>query len=140
MRRRASLKVVAGLVGLAVIAVVAVLVLMLIAVPEKLTAKDIHIADPTRAVADARRLMQQGGEAPRRSDELPESLTLPGLKFAAVFPDHVSLVLRQELDWVAGVRIWSADSTRKHSDTPTGYKDVFRRPRSEYSLTWRMLR
>lgn len=86
---------------------------------------DIRIADPARAVEDARRMMQQGPPASLKPEELPESLRLPGLRWALVAHDHVSLVLGASPDHQAGARIWSIDARPTHGDQPTKYKDVF---------------
>ncbi len=92
---------------------------------------DIKITDPARAVADARRLIAEQKANPdadrmlREPYELPESLRLPGLRYALVHEDHVDLVLARNPDWNIGARIWSADARRTHSDQPTQYPEVF---------------
>lgn len=92
---------------------------------------DIKIADPARAVADARRIIETQRKTQTHypvlieNDDLPESLKLPGLRYAAVYEDHIGLVLARNPDWRIGARIWSADSKRKHADTQTKYPEVF---------------
>ena len=92
---------------------------------------DVMIADPARAVADVRRLVTEQSGKPSRNrmllepSELPESLRLPGLRYAYVHHDHVDLILARNPDWDSGARIWSADAKRKHADEPTNYPEVY---------------
>ncbi|HEX7313115.1 MAG TPA: hypothetical protein VF297_04310 [Pyrinomonadaceae bacterium] len=92
---------------------------------------DVQLADPARAVADARRLIAEQGTSPdsdkalREPGELPESLRLPGLRYSFVHEDHLDLVLARNPDWNIGARIWSADASRRHADQPTKYPEVF---------------
>lgn len=85
----------------------------------------IRIADPARAVADARRMMRQGPPSYVKPEDLPESLRLAGLRWGLVAHDHVSLVLGATPDYQAGARIWSVDAPGTHGDQRTKYKDVF---------------
>lgn len=86
---------------------------------------DVKVGDPARAVADARRLVLGQRANPdrdrilREPNELPESLRLPGLRYAFVRDDHVDLVPARNPDWNIGARIRSADVKRKHADQPT---------------------
>lgn len=92
---------------------------------------DVKLKDAARAVADARRLIAEQRGRPLRerpplsAGELPESLRLPGLRYAFVHEDHVDLVLARNPDWNIGARVWAADAKRKHGDRPTKYPEVF---------------
>lgn len=92
---------------------------------------DIKIADSARAVTDARRLIEVQRANPETNPalleigDLPDSLRLPGLRYALVYDDHLDLILARNPDWKIGARIWSADSKRKHAYTPTKYPEVF---------------
>src|SRR6266550_17707 len=76
---------------------------------------DIKVADPPRAVSDARRLIEEERgnrnhtRTMRRPEELPESLRIPGLRYAFVHSDHVDLVIARNPDVDKGARIWSLD-------------------------------
>jgi hypothetical protein len=89
----------------------------------------IKVADSTRAVADARKLIAEEREKstrPMRAPaELPESLRIPGLRYADIHDDHINLVLYHDPMVTRGARIWSLDSKREHKDTPTKYADVY---------------
>jgi hypothetical protein len=89
----------------------------------------IKVADSTRAVADARKLIAEEREKPskpmRAPEELPESLRIPGLRYADIHDDHVNLVLYHDPMVTRGARIWSLDTKREHRDTPTKYPDVY---------------
>src|SRR5688572_21389304 len=82
----------------------------------------VRVADPTRAVADARKLITEEREKPakpmRAPGKMPETLRLPGLFWAAIEKDHVDLVLYHDPDVTRGARIWSLDATREHKDAP----------------------
>ena len=92
---------------------------------------DIKIADPVRALADARRIIAD--QRAKRANfpislapnDLPESLRIPGLRFSHVYSDHLELVLARNPDWEIGARIWSVDSTELHQDKTTKYPEVF---------------
>ena len=89
----------------------------------------IKLNDPARAVADARKLIADERENPSRPmrapDELPESLRIPGLRWADIWEDHINLVMYHDPMVTRGARIWSLNSTRGHKDTPTKYPDVY---------------
>ena len=89
----------------------------------------IKVADSMRTVADARKLIAEEREKPskpmRAPDELPESLRIPGLRYADIHDDHVNLVLYHDPMVTRGARIWSSDTKRQHRDTPTKYPDVY---------------
>lgn len=93
------------------------------------TTGSIRISDPTRAVADARALIAQEREKPARPvrgpEEMPESLRIPGLRWAVINKDHLELVLYHNPDVTRGARIWSQDAKREHKDTPTKYPGVY---------------
>jgi hypothetical protein len=59
----------------------------------------------------------------KNPDDLPESLRIPHLRYATIYPDHVNLVIRQDPDAQVGFRIWSATSigyiTTARRDTAT---------------------
>jgi hypothetical protein len=89
----------------------------------------ITVADPIRAVADARKLISEERAKPSRPmrapEELPESLRIPGLRYADIHDDHINLVLYHDPMDTRGARIWSLDTKREHKDTPTKYPDVY---------------
>ena len=89
----------------------------------------IKLNDSARAVADARKLIadeRQNPSRPMRSpNELPESLRIPGLRWADIWEDHINLVMYHDPMVTRGARIWSVNSTREHKDTPTKYPDVY---------------
>lgn len=89
----------------------------------------VKVANPTRAVADARKLIAEEREKPARPirppDETPESLRIPGLRWAIIEKDHVDLVLYHDPDVTRGARVWSLDATREHKDAPTKYPDIY---------------
>src|SRR4030095_3988208 len=89
----------------------------------------VKVADPTRAVADARKLISEEREKPSRPmrapEELPDSLRIPGLRYADIYDDHINLVLYHDPMDTRGARIWSLDTKREHKDTPTKYPDVY---------------
>ena len=91
--------------------------------------RSIKLADPTRAVADGRKLIAEEREKPskpmRAPEELPESLRIPGLRYADIHDDHINLVLYHDPMVTRGARIWSLDTKREHKDTPTKYPDVY---------------
>lgn len=95
---------------------------------------DVIVANPVQALIDARALIakHQGSTNAEpaehlllESSELPESLQLPGLRYAYLTSDHLDLILARNPDWNVGARIWSQDSTRQHADKPTGYPGIF---------------
>jgi hypothetical protein len=99
------------------------------------SADDIHVADPARAVRDARTLIGDGKAVVRAPESLPASLRIPGLRFALVHQDHVDLVLARNPDWMIGARIWS-EHHRPHRDEPTKYRDIyFYRYNNDYDLS-----
>jgi hypothetical protein len=57
--------------------------------------------------------------------DLPGSLRMQGLKRAVIHDDHMDLLIQNIPDWWAGARVWSIDSTRKHSDAKTQYPDIY---------------
>src|SRR6185295_10698518 len=92
--------------------------------------RDVIVADPSRALSDARRLINEHANNPNRKplfepQELPESLQLPGLLYAIVHGDHLDLILGHNPDLTAGARIWSPDSKRTHRDRATKYPEIF---------------
>jgi hypothetical protein len=91
--------------------------------------KDVRLADPKGAVADARKLIAEEREKPnkplRPPDELPLSLRFPGLRWAVIESDHIDLVMYHDPDVTSGARIWSIDTKREHKDEPTRYPDVY---------------
>jgi hypothetical protein len=92
--------------------------------------RDVIVADPSRALSDARRLINEQANNPNRKplfepQELPESLRLPGLLYAIVHGDHLDLILGHNPDLTAGARIWSPDSKRTHRDRATKYPEIF---------------
>ena len=98
--------------------------------PILLGPRDVVVANPSGAVSDARRLINEQANSPNRPplfepQELPESLRLPGLLYAMVHGDHVDLILGHNPDLTAGARIWSPDSKRIHRDRPTKYPEIF---------------
>lgn len=92
---------------------------------------DVVVSNPPQAVADARRMIEEKRKDPNihkgwiTPSHLPESLQLPGLRYAQVFDDHVNLVLARNPDWQIGARIWAADRTREHHDEKTKYTDIY---------------
>jgi hypothetical protein len=96
-------------------------------------AADVHVADATAAVRDARQLIDSFRSSGRpdqtaqhlRPEELPNSVRIPKLRYANVFRDHVNLVLGRNPDWSVGARIWSSDSTTVHADQTTAYSDIY---------------
>jgi hypothetical protein len=91
---------------------------------------DVVVANPSRAVSDARQLINEQSHSPNRKplfepSELPESLRLPGLRYAIAHKDHLDLVLARNPDLSVGARIWSMDSKREHRDRPTKYTEIF---------------
>lgn len=92
--------------------------------------RDIEVANPTQAVLDARKLIAEQRRKPdsspvRDPDALPESLRIPGLRWAIIHSDHVDLVMYHHPDGEKGARIWSLDATREHKDQSTRYPDVY---------------
>jgi len=89
----------------------------------------IKVADPTRTVADARRLIDEERAKPskpgRAPEEVPESLRIPGLRWVDIWDDHVNLILYHDPMETRGARIWSLDNKRGHKDTPTKYPDIY---------------
>ena len=89
----------------------------------------ITLNDSARAVVDARKLIADERARPSRPmrapDELPESLRVPGLRWAEIWEDHINLVVYHDPMVTRGARIWSENSTREHKDTPTKYRDVY---------------
>lgn len=90
----------------------------------------IRVADPDRAVKDARTLIEEHRRNHDRlpfyePHELPESLKIRRLYAAWVFDDHLDLVLYSDPDVRIGARIWSLDSKRQHRDQPTKYPEIF---------------
>ena len=91
---------------------------------------DVVVAEPGRAVSAARQLINEERDNPNRKllfqpKELPESLRLPGLRYAIAHQDHLDLVLARNPDLSVGARIWSLDSKREHRDRPTKYPEIF---------------
>src|SRR6266849_3101994 len=66
-----------------------------------------------------------GGHQRGRSKGLTSSLRIPHLRYAIIFPDHVSLVIWRTPDEQEGFRVWSPTSQRVHHDRPTRYRDIF---------------
>jgi hypothetical protein len=100
----------------------------------------IELRDPARAVADARRMIDEERAAPGRwgcgipNSKLPDSLKWPARDDrrdpmrpleACVEADHVDLIVGKHTDGRVGFRIWSADAKTVHADKPTRYQDVF---------------
>jgi hypothetical protein len=97
-------------------------------------ADDIVVADPARAVADARKLIQDTRKMGREKNEgfryldvseLPASLRIPDLRYCRVAEDRLALILARNPDNDIGARIWSADSARDHRDQKTRYPEIF---------------
>ncbi|MFH1458992.1 MAG: hypothetical protein ABIG64_01280 [Candidatus Omnitrophota bacterium] len=92
---------------------------------------NIVIENPTQAVIDARKMIEEKINDPEKYTDwiqpakLPKSLRIEKLQFAMVFDDHISLVLSRNPDWNIGVRIWSSDSLIEHNDKPTKYKNIY---------------
>ncbi len=90
---------------------------------------DIKLSDPKAAVTDARKLIAEERDKPNKAlrspEELPESLRIPGLRWAQIETDHVDLVVYHNPDVTRGARIWSVDAKREHKDKPTRYADVY---------------
>ncbi|MBI3985325.1 MAG: hypothetical protein HY343_00245 [Lentisphaerae bacterium] len=95
------------------------------------TPGDIVLAQPDRAVAEARRLIEEKRADPKlypnwiEPHQLPEALRFPKLKCGIVHEDHMDLLIQRMPDWWVGARIWSANATRAHADAPTAYSNVF---------------
>jgi len=117
-------------------------ILLLAACRTFIVPKDIKVAQPSQAVADARQLILECRKLRKEQEhypeylkklyphllkvsELPESLKIPELQYASVYEDHLELVLARNPDWEGGLRIWSTDTERKHTDRPTQYPDMF---------------
>ena len=95
---------------------------------------DIRVLNPNQAVSDARELILETRKLDKGSfdyprmlkiSELPESLRIPRVLHCFVYDDHLELVLARNPDIEIGARIWSADSTKKHTDKPTKYPEIF---------------
>jgi hypothetical protein len=91
--------------------------------------RDIKLENPVQAVIDARKLIaeerQEPSEPIRKPEELPESLRIPGLRWAIIHDDHIDLVMYHHPDGEKGARIWSLDTKREHRDQPTRYPEVY---------------
>ena len=96
-------------------------------------ARHVNVPSPERAVADARRLIadfqktRKAGQESKwlRIEELPESLKIPKLRFAAVFTNHLNLVMGRNPDWSVGARIWLDRPPERSSDQPTRFPGVY---------------
>jgi len=98
---------------------------------KKLEPEDIVFAQPEQAVAEARKMIAEKRANPGLYADwiepraLHECLRIPNLVCAAVYDDHVNLLIKKIPDWWVGARIWSVDSTLKHADAKTRYADIF---------------
>ena len=126
-------KRIGGLAGCLLLVLVALGLIYSCATGAFVRARHVELAFPGQAVADARTLMvdfqrtRKAGQETKwlRADELPESLKIPRLRLAAIFTNHLNVVMGRNPDWSVGARIWLDRPPPHTGDQPTRYPDVY---------------
>lgn len=92
---------------------------------------DLFFDNPDQAIIDSRKMIADKNQHPEKytnwiySQNLPESLRIPHLKYAMVYDDHINLVLTRNPDWILGARIWSKNASKNHQDKVSRYKEIY---------------
>lgn len=93
---------------------------------------DVVFADFSRARADAFSLIErakrehatQAEPMSIRRPELPPSLCIHSVGYAFAYPDHVSLVMHSNPEFMLGARFWASGAAAPARDKATRYPGV----------------